>query len=57
MEACTSVVVGMQKRVLVMSVRKDEEGRFKDEVFASGSQAVPFMGPGNTGGGENFLGR
>lgn len=47
----------MQKRVLVRCVRNDEEGRFKDEIFALGSQAVPFMGPGNTGGGENFLGR
>lgn len=45
------------KRVLVMSVRNDEEGRFKDEVFALGSQAVALMGPGNTDGGKNFLGR
>lgn len=47
----------MLKKVLVISVRNSKEGRFKDEVFASRSWAVPFMGPGNTGGGENFLGR
>ena len=49
--------MGMQKDVLVVNVRIVEERRFKNEVFASGNWAVPFMGPGNTGGGENLLGR